>query len=230
MKKIYLLLLILMIFPYVVFADCLSDFKEIENEFKVSYKYNKDTDDFDITFVNPDKTKYTFGYHDKEEIKKFTMSIQDNQETLILKNYKDTKYEYNFVAISGNCANNVANSGTIELKKYNPYSDSPLCQGNEEFVLCQRDYDKAIDEESFKSRLEIYKQSKEIKENNSSSNQSNINKNNGKNSNKNNIFADILDFIKNNIALTIIILLVVIAIIVGIIFRIKKVIKSRRFE
>lgn len=219
-----------MIFPYVVFADCLSDFKEIENEFKVSYKYNKDTDDFDITFVNPDKTKYTFGYHDKEEIKKFTMSIQDNQETLVLRNYKDTKYEYNFVAISGNCANNVANSGTIELKKYNPYSDSPLCQGNEEFVLCQRDYDKAIDEESFKSRLEIYKQSKEAKTNNSSSNQSNINKNNGKNSNKNNIFADILDFIKNNIALTIIILLVVIAIIVGIIFRIKKVIKSRRFE
>ena len=219
-----------MIFPYVVFADCLSDFQEIENEFKVSYKYNKDTDDFDITFVNPDKTKYTFGYHDKEEIKKFTMSIQDNRETLVLRNYKDTKYEYNFVAISGNCANNVANSGTIELKKYNPYSDSPLCQGNEEFVLCQRDYDKAIDEESFKSRLEIYKQSKEAKTNNSSQNQSSINKNNGKKSNKNNIFADILDFIKNNIALTIIILLVVIAIIVGIIFHIKKVIKSRRFE
>ena len=233
MKKIILIFIGFMIFPFIVFADCASDFKAIEQEFKVYYKYNKDTDDFDITFVNPDKTKYTFGYHDRDEIGKFTISIQNNKEKLLLKNYKGSKYEYNFVAISGNCKNNVANSGTIELKKYNPYSDSELCKGHEEFVLCQREYDKAIDEETFKSRLESYVNSKN--ESAASSNVVNNNNNNNNNDkktidNNSNFISKILNYIQEHIITVIIIIVVTIALIISIIAYVKKIIKSRRLE
>ena len=228
MKKKIIVLVLFIVFPYTVYADCESDFKNVEKDFKVSYKYNRDTDDFDITFVNPNHEMYTFAYHDQNEIKKFEIKQSGYEETLILKGLKETEYEYAFVAKYAGCAYKTVTTGKLELKKYNPYSDSELCKGNEEFVLCQRDYDKAIDEESFKSRLETYMKGKNEKE--TANDVINRQENQDNKQSKSNLIKDILDYLKDHIAVAIIILVFIIALVITIILLVKKSLKSRRFE
>lgn len=230
MKKKIIALVLFIVFPYTVYADCESDFKNVEKDFKVSYKYNKDTDDFDITFINPDHEKYTFAYHNQDEIKKFEITQNGKKETLLLKGQKETKYSYSFIAKYDGCAYKTVTTKELELKKYNPYSDSELCKGNEEFVLCQREYDKAIDEETFKSRLDSYVKSKNKSEESSNTIVNNNKKNNETQDNKRDFITNILNYIQEHIVIVIIISIVVIALIIGIVAYIKKTIKSRRLE
>ena len=226
-KKNIIVTILFLTFPIVVYADCTSDFKAVEKDFKESYKYNADTDDFTIILVNPDYEKYTFGFHNKDEIKNVEMKYNGKQVTVTVKNYKGTKYDYVFVARYNECMNQAAKSGSIELKKYNPYADHELCKGNEDFVLCQRDYDKAIDEETFKSRLETYTKTKE---NESTTNDIVDNNENNNGNNKATIFDNILNYIHENTVEAIIIATFTVVLIAGLIIYTMKSIKSRRLE
>ena len=228
-KNILLFFILFVILPTTTYADCTSDFKAVEKYFKESYKYNADTDDFTIILVNPDYEKYTFGFHNKDEIKNVEMKYNGKQVTVTVKNYKGTKYDYVFVARYNECMNQAAKSGSIELKKYNPYADHELCKGNEDFILCQKEYDKAVDEETFKSRLETYIESKDSKSSqNDNINNQNDEKNN--NNNKENLTDKIINYIHENTIQVIIIALFIIILIIGILIYIKKAIKSRRLE
>ena len=224
-KNILIILVMFIMLPLTVYADCTSDFEKVKNDFKVSYKYNADTDDFNIIFVNPDYDKYTFGFHDKDEINHVEIKYEDKQATITVKNYKGDKYDYAFLATYSECRNKIANKGTIELKKYNPYSDDPLCLGNEEFALCQKDDDKAVDEETFKSRLETYKASKEKKEDDS---QQNTTPSKEDSKEKKITFIDtITNYVQEHMVEVVIIVVIIVTFTIGTIVYI---IKSRRLE
>ena len=223
-KNILLFFILFVILPTTTYADCNSDFEAVKNDFKESYKYNSETDDFNVILVNPDYEKYTFGYHSQDEVKKVEMKYDGKKATVTIKNVKENKYDYAFIAQYSECKYQVAKSGSIELKKYNPYSDSELCKGNEDFVLCQRDYDKAIDEETFKSRLETYTKTKEIEST------TNDIVDNNENKSKSNILNTIINYIQENTVQVIIIGLLILILIISVVVYIINLAKRRRLE
>ena len=227
MKKKNALLLVLTLFlllPTIVNADCESDFKEIEDKFKVTYEYNYETDDFTITLVNPDYNKYSYGFASLEALNATHPTISDEDGTLThtIENYKDTEYSYVISAIYEGCKVAGIKQETIELSKGNRFAYSPLCEGYEEFVLCQKDYEKELDEETFKERLEIYKQTKaEQKEKEASE---------AKEKENNKILSGIIDFFQENYITIIIIAAFVIVLIISIVLFAKRYMKRRRLE
>ena len=103
----------------------------------------------------------------------------------------------------------------LNLAPYNKYSEDSLCEGIEEFVLCQPTYDKEIDRETFESRINTYKRTKnknqktpEIKQEEN----------------------EILVRVKENLVQIIIILIFIILIVITAIVTIKSIRKSRRLE
>ena len=229
MKRIKALLFILVLFlitPIVVNADCESDFKEVEDQFKISYVYNKDTDDFTITMVSPDRDRFSWVFHSQEELKNAVHSVEGQKVTTTINNYKNDQYDYRIAAVYSGCKGQTLKKGTLQLKKYNPYADSPLCEGNEDFVLCQKDYDKAISEDEFESRIEAYEESKKDNTSRKSSSESKKSDTQEKES----IFAEVREFAEEHIAVVIIAAVIVIALIITAIIMIKKSIKSRRLE
>lgn len=231
LKITLLTLLLLIILPITVKADCQSDFKAIEDQFKVTYEYNKDTDDFTITLVSPDYEKYEFGFKPGHLNKyKYTYSITNKTITRKLAGYKEDTYYYLIVGADGSqCDRTMFKNEEIRLKKEtvitkNKYSDSPLCEGNEDFVLCQKDYDKEIDEQTFESRLKTYKESKE------NDTTPKIEQEKDDNKEKKSIFSNIIIFFKENLVYSIVIIAFAIIIITTIVVSIKFAVKSRRLE
>ena len=224
LKNLLITLTLLLLLPVTANADCESDFKAIEDKFKVTYKYNYETDDFTITLVNPDYKKYSYTFASLDAINETNPQIsEDGTLTHTISNYKDSTYKYYVIAIYDECSGKKAKQGTIELKKDNRFAYSPLCEGYEEFVLCQKDYYKELDEETFKERLEIYKKTKVNQKDNGSSDKKEEKENN-------NIITTITKFIEKNIKIIIIIAVSIIAIMASIILFTKKYKKRRRLE
>ena len=99
---------------------------------------------------------------------------------------------------------------------YNSLSEDPICEGIEEFVLCQPTYSKEIDYDTFVSRVNTYKKSKVTQ---SSSNNNNSNKEN-----------ELITYIKENLLTIITISIFIILVIITIILTARSIKKSRRLE
>ena len=214
-------------------ADCQSDFDEIEEYFQVGYKYNKDTDDFSIVIINPNRFRYAISFNTDDIDTEIEKNVVGVTMTNLINNYKKDEYYYGIVAIYDGCKNVKLKEETIQLKKYNPYADDPLCEENEEFVLCQKDYEKTITKEEFESRINTYIKGKDTNSstNNSTNNNNTINNSKqNENSNNKNILDKIINFIEENIITTIIIALFVIILIISVILTIKYETKRRRLE
>lgn len=231
-KAKYLIITILAILlPMHVNADCQSDFKQYEKDYKVSYKYNKDTDDFTITLVNPNFERYGFVYNGREEIQNAEKKVTENKVfTTILKNYKKNEYTYTLKANYEGCNGVVIKTGTLKMVKGNPYSNNPLCEGNEEFVLCQKDYDKELDQETFEERINTYIEEKKATSNNIKNDSNDKNKYELSNNNNQNFIDNLIDYISENVIAFIIIVLFIIVLVVSIILIVKKEQKRRRLE
>ena len=169
MKTIKCTLLIIVlniIFPISIYADCESDFKAVEKDFKVSYKYNEDTDDFTIKLVCPDRNKYTFGFYNPDDVKDAYWTNEEEKKITTINNYKKDEYKYMLLGTYGDCKDYIVKEGTIKLTKDNPYINNSLCEGNEDFSLCQKENKEIVDEDTFKIELEGYKQNKSSKKSN----------------------------------------------------------------
>lgn len=225
MKKHKFLLSILslsLFIPSTTYADCtkeeIDNFKEIEDEYKVTYEFDKDTKTYTINFVNPNPGNYGYKliYVKNEKTK-----LEYNLTTIIEKNYSKTNFSSgNYIfEIYGNTdtCNEKLKSKTLVLPKYNKYSEDPLCEGIEEFVLCQPTYDKDIDYESFVSRVNSYK-------NKMSNTKKEEEPTVVKEENK------ILKYVKDNLIQIIIIIVFIIMVIITIILTAKSIRKSRRLE
>ena len=226
LRKILFTLLLVTI-PFYVYADCESDKKEferIESQFKVSYEYNANNDSFTITLYNPQYNKYSYLFYDFEAYEK-DINTNGATKTIKIKGYKKTEFKY-WISKEKNCKS--LKNETITLKKPNKYANSDLCDGYEDFVLCQEDYEKEIDQETFESRLETYKQSLEkekeieIQEKEEKKEKEKIT--------FSQIIDKIIDFIEENLTTIIIVIVFLIILTVSTILMVKSYIKSRRLE
>ena len=213
-RKILLTLISFITFTPEIYAECTNEdfnnFKKISDEYKLTYEYNQETKLYDITFYDPAPEKYTFvinGAADGE------FKIKDkNNYTYV--GISPGDYKITIKGITDACQD-VFKTINLNLPKYNKYSEDPLCKGNEEFVLCQPTYDKDIDYDTFKERLEVYKKTKT--ENNAKNN----------NTKKENI---VINYIKNNIVQVSLIAISLVLVIIIIISIAKRQKKSRRLE
>lgn len=204
-------------------------FKEIESQYKATYDYDKNTGLYSITYYMPEPNLYTYRIAIKSE--NFNCESISVDVGISLKCIGKDFYGYQEFVIFGN-----SNTCNDELKKeiidipkqiYNKYSNSNLCEGIEEFVLCQKDYEIEITEDEFVSRTETYKQTKEKNKNDENiQNKENKESKNENLQTKNNIFY----FFQNNLKLIIPIFILINLIIISTILSIKSIKKSRRLE
>lgn len=123
LKVIIITIFIFFIIPLGVKADCASDFKKVEKDFSVKYKYNEDTDDFTITLVCPDRNKYTFGFFNQDDAKDAYWTNDGNKKITTIRNYKNSEYRYLLIGTYGECIDYIAKEGTLTLNKDNSTTD-----------------------------------------------------------------------------------------------------------
>lgn len=193
------------------------NFKEIENKYEITYEYHSDTKKYTVYFdrANPDKYEYII-YSGKNldcsEVDKTTAKCS---------NLEPGKYVVRIMGQTKSC-NDVLQETTLVLPEYNKYYNDPLCNGIEEFVLCQETYDKEMDYETFKSRVETYKKSKAENE---------IKKQEEEKEQKEKEFKeDISNFFEENYINIIIVVIFIILVTITTIITAKQVRKSRRLE
>lgn len=220
MKKRYIILaIILLIFSTTkTYASCtqeeLNEFKKIENEYKVTYEFNSDTKDYIVTLHKPKSEPYTYLFDEKLNTND---NVRGTEESIIVSKVMPGEYVFKIYKYDDNCDDTLK---TIEIKlpKYNAYFGDPLCEGIEEFYLCQQFYDKYIDRATFESRIDTYKKTKEEQ------NKQNTMIEDSKNENK------ILEYIQNNILQTIIIVIFIILVLITVYITTIQLRKSRRLE
>ena len=214
-KQKYLLttLSLFIMLPSITYAECTSEeikhFKEIEDEYKVTYEFNIDNQRYNLMFYANETYDYVFDIKFEEE----TTCEEKDKNTIVCYNVIPSKYKVSIVGNTNTC-NDTLKTINLTLAKYNPYYQDSICDGIEDFVLCQETYDKDIDYETFKSRVNIYKKNLQKKE-------KEIKNVEGKDN-------AINQYIKNNIIQIIITAVFTIAIIVTTVLTIKSSKKSRR--
>lgn len=231
MSKYIKLLLTLFIatIPFHVYADCESDraeYERIKDQFKITYKYNKDTDDFTVTEIIPQFEKFPGNWIQRMNEIKNSAYADDTTMYITYKNYKDNTF-YRKIYINRCPGDNVVLDETINFVKYNRYYDDPRCEGNEDFVLCQKDYEKNIDEKTFESRLETYIAGKENKQN---YNEQPNNSNDSNDIKDANTWENIKEYVEDNLIMIIVIAIFLLIIAITVILMVKSYIKSRRLE
>ena len=167
MNKLKLLAIfsLFILLPNVTYADCTKEekdyFKQVEKEYKVTYKFNQETDDYTLIFYNPYPERYTFLYENSDS-NGIDFDYDGNTMILYISGFSSGVYDYEIVGITDTC-DDTLKEGTVNLTKRNNYYNDPLCEGIEEFVLCQPTYDKEIDYDTFVSRVNTYKKTKQEK-------------------------------------------------------------------
>lgn len=236
MKKKFLIIsaIILLIATNKVNAACsqyeLDHFKEIESQYKATYYYDEAIKEYVIEYYMPEPDRYKYQIAISTE-----GSINcDNADSNTIKCHgKDYDGEQILIILgSSKTCNDELKREIITIPKHvenveNKYYGSSLCEGIEEFALCQKDYDKELTEEEFTSRVESYKKS--LSKNNSTNND----KNNGNTSGDNNlevIFDNILEYIQDHLITIIVGTIFVILLIITIVLKIKSIRKSRYLE
>ena len=230
LKNTLLTVLLLITLPTMTYADCQSNFEKDEPNFKVTYEYNKDTDDFTIKIYMMSTLNYRIVINHKFE--QFDRVMNGNQQILILKNYKNSTYAYAIKGNYGECEDVIVKEEKLVLKKTNPYVNDPLCKGNEDFILCQEDYnyDVEVTREAFESRLKAYLESKKTNEHEETNTIENKKDSKTEKTDDSSFITRVINYVKTNLINVIAITVFVIAIIATIVLKIKSEIKSRRLE
>lgn len=221
-KKIILFTILLLLFNTNVYASCteeeINGFKKIEDEYKITYEFNKETKDYTLIFNKSKNPIYEYDFSgDNDNIEKVEFEPV-NETTYRFNRVQYGEYIIKIRGVTESC-NDILKEININLPKYNIYFEDPLCEGLEDFVLCQPTYDKEIDYETFVSRTntEIKKRKKEAQE------QTNEPKDDYKDS-------KIFQYIKDNLFKIIIITIFIIMIIITVVLMSKSIKKSRRLE
>lgn len=218
-KRILLFLSVCLLFSNHVYAECTTDerkeFRNIEDKYKITYEFNKDTKDYTLILYNPLQEKFTYSTETDIDADKMTYTENGEATTVTLSGFSSGEYTFEIIATTDTC-NDVMKEIKVKLPKYNKLSEDPLCEGNEDFVLCNPSYDKEIDYDTFVSRLNTYKKNKG---NNPSSSSNSVKEENA-----------IITYIKNNLVSIITITIFIILVVITIILTAKSIKKSRRLE
>lgn len=163
MKKIIKICLfaIALILPIKVLGACTVDdklrYSTLATNITTSYDYveNNDSVTFSVTIHNVHKDLLV-----KDNSSNKTYSSNNNDlNNFTITNLKDgTNYSFGIYTKSGDCSYRTFNTIYINLPKYNKYYKDPLCEGLEEFNLCQRWGENGnITYNTFKTKIEEYK-------------------------------------------------------------------------
>lgn len=220
-KKKYIIpiLILSLISTNKVYASCtqeeIDEFKKIEDEYTVTYEPNKENQTYTITVTTPEYHKYRYYIDGRLDLSSKDTTISTTEITI--KNVATGTYYFSVDSING--CNTKLKEIELYVPKYNKYANDALCEGFEEFYLCQPTYEKEIDYETFKSRINTYKNTKDKEteeKNEESQEKTEIDK--------------ILSYAKNNKMQTTIIIIFVILLIITAIVTVNNARKSRRFE
>lgn len=196
------------------YASCtqeeLDEFKKIESQYKVTYEVNQATKDYTITFHTPAKEKFDFVIYTELDLN--CSKIDETKGECY--NIPIDEYQLEIIGVTTTC-NDTLKELTLKLPEYNTYADDPLCEGIEEFYLCQPTYEKEVDRETFESRVNTYRKTKAREEQTE------------ENSKEENA---ILEYIKDNLIQIIIIVVFIVLVIITTIITAKQIRKSRRLE
>lgn len=174
-KRKYLLLTLivsLLCINKVSAEECLmkiiNDFEEVENRYKVDYRYNVERQSYTLIFNYAPNNIYDYriyevkgSNHEQEKVENIDCE-QISETTKECHGFKIGTYRYEIYGKNNECEQTVRGI-EIEVKELQNYSNDPLCEGIEEFVLCQKDYYKEMDYETFVSRVNTYKKTKQEK-------------------------------------------------------------------
>ena len=192
----------------------INGFKKIEDEYKVTYSFDKETKTYNIFFKSPQSEKYHYRIYTEDELK----CTAKDDITMECTHFKPDLYSIEIIGVSDKC-NDVLKTFTLDLSKYNNYAYDPLCEGIEEFVLCNPTYKKEIDYETFVSRVETYKKTKVQKESENEIERE-----------ESDFVDDVINYMKNNLLQIVIIGVFIILVLITIIMTAKSIRKSRRLE
>ena len=136
------------------------EFEKIEDQYKIIPEFNKQKKTYKLTIERAQPHNYDYNFYID-----YTYMCHDISETIMeCYGIKPGEYEVNIVGQTNKC-NEIIKKQTLELLRYNEFFDDPLCEGIEEFVLCQEMYNKELDYETFVSRVNSYKKKKQEKNN-----------------------------------------------------------------
>ena len=133
----------------------LDAFKLVEDQYKVTVRLNQLTKKYDVILYRNINNKYMYVIDRNITTNENVLS---DENTITFKNALHG--EYTVEIIDDNCKDSYKTI-TIKVPRYNQYSEDPLCEGIEEFYLCQESYEKEIDRETFESRINTYRSKKE---------------------------------------------------------------------
>lgn len=226
MKKNKYILLTTMLFLFNIqptFATCtqeeINNFKKIEDEYTVKYEIDKSTQKYNLYFTATMPQQYYYKIYTDEALNCDAQS----DTTIKCADFVSGKYEVQIIGVTKSC-NDALKNIIINLPKYNKYSESELCKGIEEFVLCNAAYEKEIDYETFVSRVETYKKTLTKKE------EQNKPIEEEKDEQKNELLNNIINYIKNYWLECLIVMVFIVLVIITIIITAKSIRKSRRLE
>ena len=214
-KYIILLISLSLLFPCTTYADCSNDelnfFKEHEEEYQVTYEYDKEIGSYDIVLSKPENSPFSYVIKTDYDYD----ATRRDATTIVCGKFSGGNYEIVLKGKTDECYETIK-IFTIKLSKPNKYYGDPLCEGIEEFVLCKETYDKEIDYDTFVSRVEAYKSSKQEEI-------PNVTKKDDK-------FEEIKSYLEDNLLQIIVVAAFAITVIITAIVTIKRVKKSRRLE
>lgn len=223
-KYLLFVLTLFILFGNTVNASCTEEevnrFKELESQFKVSHYI--ENGQYVLKMYNPAPDIFYYEIHTTNKSPKCTQIDKNNAECI---GENDLEYSVNIKSYNENCTDVLK---TPEITKYNKYSESELCNGIEDFALCQPDYEKEITEENFTARVDSYKKNldkkNQTKDNNSNSDSKNTDKT------KITLIDNIIEYIQEHLITIIVIFIFAILLIITIILKIKAIRKSRYLE
>lgn len=223
-NKYLILTLILFISNIIpVYASCteeeMNNFKKIKNDYSITTTYNQENKTYSMKVVSKEPKKYNYVFTIDYEYECNNL----NETTIECTGLKPgTEFFARVIGVTEQC-DDLLKEEKIKLEYYNEFHDDPLCEGIEEFVLCQETYSKELDYETFESRVNTYKKTEheeqkqeEIKKEEEKSIESIINK--------------IISYIKENLLQIIIVTTFIILLVISIIVMSKSSRKSRRLE
>ncbi|MDO4395058.1 MAG: hypothetical protein Q4C23_03665 [Mycoplasmatota bacterium] len=204
-----------------VYATCstneLNEFKRIKDDYKVTYEFNQKNKTYTLYFNNPnnDKFGYTIEVEDASSLK---CTTNDNKTIAKCPDFLSGDYVIDIIGKTKTC-DDTLKTINLHLPKYNTYSEDPLCEGLEDFYLCDPTYEKDLDRETFESRIANYKKQLTIK------------KSSKQEDNKSNeVINNIKKFLEDNLVTIIVVTIFIILLIITIIMTIKSSRKSRWLE
>ena len=156
MKKLLALLLILVPFNVKAYCDAsaIVDLKEQASNLSISYDYrivdNKAY--FDVTITNITNEIYL------EDDNGRVIRYEDtNNGEIILADYTAQKIKFQAYAVDEECYDLALVTKYVNFPVYNYRYSDPLCNGIEEYELCQKWNAPSVSDDEFKEKVELYR-------------------------------------------------------------------------